>query len=76
MTGAALGTLLGFFLGLPGLIMGPFLGAVLGELTVNRDFARAGKVGVAAWIGFAIGAAVKVGMAFLMIAIFVAAFVF
>jgi len=73
MTGAAIGTLLGFFLGLPGLIVGPFVGAVIGELTATRDLARAGKVGIAAWIGFAIGTAVKVGLAFLMIAIFVAA---
>src|SRR3970040_2606020 len=59
MTGAALGTLLGFFFGLPGIVVGPFLGAVVGELTTNRDLAKAGKAGVAAWIGFAIGTAVK-----------------
>lgn len=76
MTGAALGTLFGLFFGLPGVIVGPFLGAVAGELSVHRDLARAGKAGVAAWIGFAIGAAVKVGLAFLMIAIFLAAIVF
>ena len=73
MAGAALGTIAGLFFGLPGLIIGPFAGAVLGELSLNRDMARAGKAGVAAWIGFAVGMAVKVGMAFLMIAIFVAA---
>ena len=75
MTGAAIGTLLGLFFGLPGIIIGPFLGAVIGELTATKDFARAGKAGVAAWIGFAIGTAVKVGLAFLMIAIFLAALV-
>ena len=73
MTGAALGTLLGLFFGLPGLILGPFVGAVVGELTTNRDWRRAGQAGVAAWIGFAIGTAVKVGMAFAMIGIFIAA---
>jgi uncharacterized protein len=73
MIGAGLGTLLGFFLGLPGLILGPFVGAVLGELSVHRDLGRAGRAGVAAWIGFAVGTAVKVGLAFLMVAIFVAA---
>jgi uncharacterized protein len=73
MTGAALGTVAGFFFGLPGLIAGPFVGAVIGELTTHRDFAKAGKAGVAAWIGFAIGTAVKVALAFVMIAIFVAA---
>jgi hypothetical protein len=76
MAGAALGTLGGLFLGLPGLIIGPFLGAVIGELTTHRDFGKAGKAGVAAWIGFAIGTAVKVGLAFLMLAIFLAAVLF
>jgi len=76
MTGAALGTFAGFFFGLPGVIVGPFVGAVVGELTTHRDLARAGKAGVAAWIGFAIGTAVKVALAFLMIAIFVAALIF
>ena len=76
MAGAALGTLLGFFLGLPGIIVGPFIGAVIGELTLHRDWKRVGKAGVAAWIGFAIGTAVKVGIAFLMIGLFAAAYVF
>ena len=74
MVGAALGTLLGLFFGLVGLIIGPFIGAVIGELTAYRDLARAGRAGLAAWIGFAIGAVMKVGLAFLMIAIFLAAF--
>lgn len=73
MTGAALGTLFGLFLGIPGLLVGPFVGAVLGELTMHRDFGRAGRAGVAAWIGFAIGMAVKVALAFTMVAIFLAA---
>jgi uncharacterized protein YqgC (DUF456 family) len=76
MTGAALGTLLGLFFGLPGIVLGPFLGAVIGELTATRNFARAGKAGAAAWVGFVIGVAVKVSFAFLMIAIFLTALVF
>jgi uncharacterized protein YqgC (DUF456 family) len=75
MVGAGLGTLLGLFLGLRGIIIGPFVGAVIGELTVHRDMARVGKAGVAAWIGFLIGMAVKVGIAFLMIGIFLGALV-
>jgi uncharacterized protein YqgC (DUF456 family) len=73
MAGAALGTLLGLPFGLPGLIVGPFVGALLGELTTNRDLMRAGRMGVAAWIGFAIGMVAKVAVAFLMIGIFLAA---
>jgi uncharacterized protein len=76
MIGAGLGTMAGLFFGLPGIIVGPFVGAVIGELTVETDWRRAGKAGVAAWIGFAIGTAVKVAMAFLMIGIFVAALLF
>jgi uncharacterized protein YqgC (DUF456 family) len=77
MAGAAMGTLLGLALGVPGLIFGPFAGAVAGELTVHRDLARAGRAGLAAWIGFVIGTAVKIGLAFAMIGIFLAArFVF
>lgn len=76
MIGAALGTIAGLFFGLPGVVLGPFVGAVIGELTVQRDLARAGRAGLAAWIGFVVGMAVKVGLAFLMIAIFIAAFAF
>ena len=75
MVGAGLGTLLGLFLGLPGIIIGPFLGAIIGELTVHRDLAKVGKAGLAAWVGFVAGMAVKVGIAFLMIAIFLSALV-
>ena len=74
VAGAALGTLLGLFLGLPGIIFGPLVGAIAGELTTHRDWGRAGRAGMAAWIGFAIGTAVKIAMAFSMIAIFLTAF--
>jgi len=75
MAGAALGTLAGFFFGIIGLIVGPFAGAVIGELTVSNDLRQAGRAGMAAAIGFAIGTAAKVAIAFVMIAIFAAAFV-
>lgn len=73
VVGAALGTLLGLPLGLPGVILGPLVGAVLGELTVHNNWARAGRVGAAAWIGFMVGMAVKIAMAFSMIGIFIVA---
>src|SRR5262245_54221668 len=76
MVGAGLGTIAGLFFGLPGVIFGPFFGAVLGELTVANDLRRAGRAGVAAWIGFAIGTAIKVAMAFVMIGIFLVALFF
>src|SRR5262245_4559915 len=76
MVGAGLGTVAGLFFGLPGIIVGPFVGAMIGELTLHGDMRRAGRAGVSAWIGFAIGTAVKVGLAFLMVGIFLTAFVF
>lgn len=73
MAGAAIGTIAGVFFGLPGLIIGPFAGAVIGELTAHRDLGRAGRAGVAAWLGFLIGTVVKVGLAFAMVGIFLTA---
>src|SRR5215203_2934777 len=73
MAGAALGALAGLFLGLPGLIIGPFAGAMLGELTSANDWRAAGRAGVVAWIGFLIGTLAKVGLAFAMVGIFLAA---
>jgi uncharacterized protein len=73
VAGAGLGTLLGIPFGLLGVLVGPLAGAVVGELSVHRQWRRAAGVGLAAWIGFLIGTAVKVGLAFVMIAIFSAA---
>lgn len=75
--GAALGTLLGLFFGLPGLVVGPFVGAVAGEIWARRALEGAGKAGAAAWIGFLVGSVVKLGIVFAMVGIFAAAmFVF
>jgi len=76
VVGAGLGTLGGLFFGIPGLILGPFVGAVAGELTVDRDVRRAGRAGLAAWIGFVVGMGVKIGVAVGMVAIFLVAFFF
>jgi uncharacterized protein YqgC (DUF456 family) len=72
--GAALGALAGIFFGLPGLILGPFVGAVLGELTVRRNLPLAGRAGLAAWIGFVVGTAVKLALVFGMIGLAALAF--
>ena len=71
--GAALGTLLGLFFGLPGLIAGPFVGAVLGEIWARRALHGAGKAGAAAWVGFLVGSVVKLALVFAMVGIFLAA---
>lgn len=69
--GAALGSVVGIFFGLPGLILGPFAGAVIGELTVQSDMRRATRAGYGAWIGLLVGTAMKLGLAFMMLGIFI-----
>ena len=69
--GATLGTVGGLFFGLVGIIIGPFAGAAVGEFIARKDALQAGKVGFATWLGIVIGTAAKLGIAFLMIGIFV-----
>ena len=69
--GATGGTLLGLFFGFLGLIVGPFVGAAAGEFITRQDAIQAGKVGLATWLGIVIGIAAKLGIAFLMVGIFV-----
>jgi len=70
LVGAAIGTVAGLFFGLVGLIVGPFAGAVIGELAHGREAARSMKVGLGTWLGMAFGAIVKITLAFVMLGIF------
>ncbi len=71
--GALIGTVLGIFTGLWGLIFMPFVGAVAGQYLVDRDLIRARNVGIATWLGMAVGMVAKVSLTFLMIGVFIAA---
>ncbi len=71
--GAAIGTLAGIFTGLWGLVFMPLVGAAIGEYSAQRDLRRAGKVGIATWVGLLLGTAAKVAIVFAMIGIFVTA---
>jgi uncharacterized protein YqgC (DUF456 family) len=75
VVGAALGTLAGLFLGLPGLLVGPFVGAALAEYTARRDIAGAGRVGLGVWVGLLLGTAAKLALVFAAIGVFIAAYV-
>ena len=74
--GAALGAVVGIFFGFVGIFFGPFIGAVIGELLVGRNLGMAGRVGVGTWIGFILGIAAKLMLAFSMVGIFILAYVF
>lgn len=70
LAGAAIGTLIGLFFGIPGIVFGPFIGAVIGELAHSRHGGTAAKVGVGTWIGLLLGTVAKIGIAFVMLGIF------
>ncbi|MEO8136990.1 MAG: DUF456 domain-containing protein [Betaproteobacteria bacterium] len=76
LAGAAIGTLAGMLTGLWGLLFMPLAGAAIGEFIAQRDVLRAGRVGVATWIGLLIGTAVKVAIVFAMVGVFVGALIF
>src|SRR6185436_20308234 len=72
LAGAAIGGIVGIFLGIPGVLLGPFIGAVAGEYLARGRLAQAGKVGFGTWIGLLLAAVAKVVVAFLMIGTFAA----
>lgn len=49
--GAVVGGLIGIFFALPGIILGPFLGATLFEMIGGREFQDAARAGVGAMLG-------------------------
>ena len=68
--GASLGTLAGMFLGIPGLLLGPFIGALLGELASGTSVLRSAHVGVGTWIGLLFGTLMKLVISFMMVGLF------
>jgi uncharacterized protein YqgC (DUF456 family) len=74
--GAAVGALVGLFFGIPGILLGPFIGAVIGELTAQRGLGEAGRAGVGAMVGLVLGAAGKMALAFSMLGLFALARIF
>lgn len=57
--GATVGLLVGLFLGPAGIIIGPFIGAVIGELIYKDDFRYAMRAGFGSLIGFMAGIGLK-----------------
>jgi len=73
LVGAAIGTVAGVFTGFVGLVFLPLVGAAAGEYLAQRELLRAGRVGIATWLGMLVGTVLKVAVVFLMVGIFVAA---
>jgi uncharacterized protein len=72
IVGAVIGALVGLFFGLPGILLGPFLGATAFELVGGREFAPSARAGVGATLGLVIGAAGKLACCVAMMGLFVA----
>ena len=73
VAGAVIGTFAGLFFFPVGLLVGPFAGALAGELLHGREWRQAAKVGFGTWIGVVLAVVLKLGLAFAMIGVFAVA---
>lgn len=76
LIGAVIGTFAGLAFGLIGVFVGPFIGALVGELLWLRgvggqELGQATKVGLGTWLGIVVGTILKLGLAFVMVGVFV-----
>lgn len=70
--GSFIGGIIGvIFFQLPGIILGPFIGAFLGELLADHDVERAFKVGIGTLVGMLGGSVIKVITAIIMVTYFI-----
>jgi uncharacterized protein YqgC (DUF456 family) len=68
--GAIVGGLVGLFFGIPGIILGPFLGALLLEMAGGRKLKPAARAGLGALLGLLAGAVGKLAICVAMIGLF------
>jgi uncharacterized protein YqgC (DUF456 family) len=69
--GASVGFLVGLFLGLPGILLGPAVGAILFEYARDPDFRQALRAGTGAFLGFVAGSVLKVALAMAVVGVVV-----
>jgi uncharacterized protein YqgC (DUF456 family) len=72
MAGAIVGGIVGLFFNLPGILLGPFIGAALFEMIGGREFKPAMKAGLGATLGLFAGAIGKFVCCVSMMALFTA----
>ena len=71
LVGATIGLLIGFFLGPIGILTGPFIGALSGELMNNLSYKKAIKASLGTLIGFLAGMAMKFTVSFIFLIIYI-----
>ena len=74
VVGAMAGTLAGLVFGIPGLILGPFVGAVAGELVSHGRMPQATRAGLATWVGLLFGTLARIALVFTMLGVFALAY--
>jgi uncharacterized protein YqgC (DUF456 family) len=70
MTGAVIGGIVGLFFNLPGIILGPFIGATLFEMLGDKEFKKAAHAGLGATIGLLLGIVGKFSICVVMMILF------
>ena len=70
MTGAVIGGVIGLFFSLPGIILGPFLGAMLFEMLGGQEFKKATRAGAGAAAGLLLGIVGKFSIGVVMMILF------
>lgn len=74
-TGSTIGLIAGFFIGPVGIILGPFLGAVIGELIHNHGNSDGVlRAGLGAFAGFLAGTGIKMILVLVLIWCFITGF--
>jgi uncharacterized protein YqgC (DUF456 family) len=68
--GALIGAVVGLFFGIPGLLLGPPLGAIGGELLKSGDLEASLRTGLAAFAGMVAGAVANVAIGITMTGLF------
>lgn len=68
--GAVIGGLVGLFFAIPGIILGPFLGAMLFEMLGDKEFKEAARAGLGASVGLLLGILGKFSIAVAMSILF------
>lgn len=70
LVGAMLGGIVGLFFSLPGIILGPFIGAVLLEMLGGRNSRQAFRAGTGTLLGLIAGTVGKIGCCLAMTGLF------
>jgi uncharacterized protein YqgC (DUF456 family) len=74
MWGCFIGLIVGLWFGPPGIVLGPFIGALIGELMADRSSEVAIRAAFGSFIGFLVGTLLKLIACFVMIYYFFQAF--